>query len=211
MNPADAAELAARAMYNAGGGNYPMPRATAAAPAPAAPGNVAQLAAAPSAPAEPAPAPDPATAAQERAERQYGAPTQGAVDWNEPAAQAADYQLQAPAGVLDMSPVGQDALARLREGFAEAGAGKTLAAELFSDAVRAQQGQSFTVGRASAEADLRREWGGRYDAKVAAAQGLIRRVATRCPEVVGFLERTGLGNDPAFIRKIAAAAARRGR
>lgn len=38
---------------------------------------------------------------------------------------------------------------------------------------------------------------------------MVQQVAQRCPEIVPFLEQTGLGNDPAFIQKVAAAASRK--
>ena len=178
--------------------------ATPPSPTPAAPA-AAMLAP----PAETAPEPPPS----EPGEAIYGgtAPTRGFVDWEEPASTAADYELIAPRGLLDTSEAGRAAMDRLRDGFAEAGAGQTLAKELFADAVMAQQGAQFKVSMQSAEADLRRQLGSGYEAKIAAARGLIQRVAQRAPEIVPFLERTGLGNDPAFIQKVVAAAGRRGR
>lgn len=206
-------EQAARNFYNARGGSYPAVQAATEPAAAAAP------VATPVAPAEPVTPPGPAPvrtadamaeALEERAAALYApAPTRGLVDWNEPPAQPAEYQFQAPPGVLDTSDAGRAALDRLRQGLAEAGAGRTLAKELFSDAVRAQQEGRRPMSRDAAEAELRQQFGARYEAKVAAARDLVQRAARRCPEIVPFLERTGLGNSPEFVRKLAAVAGRR--
>ena len=199
---ADAPERAAQAFYaRAAAQAQPFPVAQAAEPA-------STPAAAPASASEPQPVEAPRTA-EERAADLYGpsAPTRGYVDWAEPAAQARDYDLTAPAGVLDTSEAGQAAMTRLRDGFAEAGAGKTLAAELFQDAVRSRDGGFFPVSREMAERDLRQHYGRRYEAQLTAAKGLIQQVAQRCPEIISFLERSRLGDNPEFIRKVVAAAA----
>jgi len=191
----------------------PAPKPPAATPAEAVEAFPALAPAAPAVPtAPPATQPKPPSLV-EAGEVIYGnvAPTRNFVDWEEPPAVASEMELHAPVGLLDTSDAGRGVLGRLREGLAEAGAGRTLAAELFADAVRAEQGAEFKISRTSAEADLRREFGASYDAKVAAAQSVVAEVAKKCPEIYDFLNRTGLGNDPGFIRKVAAAAGRRRR
>ena len=199
----DAQEAAARAFYNAAGGSYePLP----AAAAPTAP--VAQ-------PAPVAPAPPASSSAEDvrvPAEAMY-APvlTRGLVQWDEAPAAPEQFELPAAPGVLDYSEEGRAAMARLRDGLAAAGAGVTVARELFGDAVRAQQDARWVVSRENAEQQLRQHFGARYEAQVEAARGLVQRAAARCPEIIPFLERTGLGNSPEFVRKLAAAAGKRAR
>ena len=208
-------EQSARDFYNAAGGRYPRVDGAALVPplAPAPAGGEAKPAQGvpgqPDAVARAVEAQDALQAVEDKAASFY-APvlTRGLVDWSEPAAQAAEYDLQAPPGVLDASDEGRAALGRLREGLAEAGAGPTLARELFGDAIRAHQEGRPVASRERAEAELRSHFGARYDAEVAAARGLVQRAAAKCPDIIPFLERTGLGNDPTFIRKLAARAAR---
>lgn len=203
----DPAEAAARAIFNAAGGSYEMPT-----PAPAA-----VVAVAPVPPPAPAPAATVEAAPPAAADRapisaaDFYAPvvTRGSVDWTEPTAEPGQFDMQAPYGLLDQSDEGQAALARLRDGLAAAGAGVTVARELFGDAIRAAQDTRWVVPREQAETQLREHFGARYDAQIDAAQALVQRAAARCPEIIPFLESTGLGNSPEFIRKLAAAAGRR--
>ena len=205
--PRQTLEQAAAAMYR-------RPEDAAPAPAPAAPTR-----AAPAAPAARAADPQPAAAAdqqehEEAAEAMYAAATtRTLVDWSEPGAKAADYVLSAPdTRTIDTSPDGKAAMARLRTSFEEAGAGRTLAREIFDDALRAGQAHQngdTRISQTSAVADLRRELGSSYEKKVAAAQGLIQRASQANPDIIPFLERTGLGNNKEFILKVIAAAGRR--
>ncbi|MGI4798432.1 MAG: hypothetical protein ACRYF2_04050 [Janthinobacterium lividum] len=204
----DPAETAARAFFNSAGGSYEMPTpaaptAAAAIPVPVAPAP----AVVPSVPAALPAAVDqePVSAAD------IYAPvlTRGSVDWTEPTAEPGQFDLQAPYGLLDQSDEVRAALARLRDGLAAAGAGVTVARELFGDAIRAAQDTRWVVPREQAETQLRQHFGARYDAQVGAAQALVQRAAARCPKIIPFLEQTGLGNSPEFIRKLAVAAGKR--
>jgi hypothetical protein len=96
------------------------------------------------------------------------------------------------------------------DAMAAAGAGQWVARELWGDYARAVA-HPITTSEADAMAELRRTWGRQTDAKIALARGAIAEMQARYPGTVEALNRTGLGNDPAFIRKIAARASRRGR
>ncbi|WP_149537517.1 hypothetical protein [Siccirubricoccus phaeus] len=193
------------------------------APQPEAPQSAPEAASVAEALAQPAEAPKPSEAQQDAgtgdpfsdaAERMFpfsGIETRGYVDWQEAAAERpADYDLAAPPGTLrDGTPEGQAAEARFRTALMEAGLGRTQAAELWQDALAAQASTAPRRTMEQAEAELRKGWGARYETKLAAARGAITKAAQTSPEIMEFLERTGLGNDPRFIRKVAAMAARR--
>jgi hypothetical protein len=51
-------------------------------------------------------------------------------------------------------------------------------------------------------AELKAQWGNRYDSKIAAAQALIRKAAEKNPNVIEFLNRTKLGNDPSSLGRL---------
>ena len=205
-------EARARRLYN-NPALYPEPAgqpAPAASPSPSSPSAPAAAEEKHAQPETEKPSRDPDEVAGRIFDK--SAPTRGMVEWDEPAAMAADYKLTTDAqDVLDTSPEGVAAMDRLRAGFEAAGAGPTLAKELFNDAVMAHQGGFARQGLEAAERELRQHFGGRYDAAIARAQGLIHRAAEKSPELIPFLERTGLGNNVAFIKKVAAAATRRGR
>lgn len=134
-------------------------------------------------------------------------PTNGYVDWNEPPAQPAEYELAEPEGTefRDYTPEGQAAEQRFRMALAEVGIGRTAAEEFWKDALAAQHRPAPTSrDMAAAERELRAAWGNRYEAKIGAARALVQQVARTSPEALEYLNRTGLGNDPAFIRKVVA-------
>jgi hypothetical protein len=135
--------------------------------------------------------------------------TRNPVRWDEPAiSKATDVQLDISLmRHADTSPEGDAARAKVAEALVAAGAGQTLAKKLFADAGRAAKDGYKAPTRESGEAELKAAWGASYDAKIAGAQGLIQKAAAKDPSIIEFLERTGLGNDPAFIRKIANRAA----
>lgn len=62
----------------------------------------------------------------------------------------------------------------------------------------------------AATATLRAEWGTSYARNIASAHAAVALAAQRSPAIMKHLEATGLGNDPAFIRKMAHAGKRRG-
>ena len=137
----------------------------------------------------------------------------GMVQWSEPpAASAAEIKFDVSLhDHADTSPAGDAARAKLAEAMVAAGAGPTLAREFFADAARAAKpGYQRTTAEACT-AQLREQWGARYDAKMAGVMQLVRTAAAVDPQIGDFLRSTGLGNDPAFIRKLAARAAAQAR
>ncbi|HTJ91243.1 MAG TPA: hypothetical protein VL356_13845 [Acidocella sp.] len=153
--------------------------------------------------------------AQRTAASLYGSSveTRGHVDWREAAAKtAAEIQLHTTfMPHADKSPEGDAARAKLAEAFVAAGAGQTVARELFADAAAAAKPGYTPPSAAAAEAELRQLWGSQYETKINGAAELVRKAAAVDPSITEFLERTGLGNDPKFIRKVAARIAARGR
>lgn len=133
-------------------------------------------------------------------------PTGRKVVWDEAAVAKADeivldHSLYAHA---DKSEEGDKARAKLAEAFAAAGAGPTIAAELFADAMRAARGTYKPTSTEDAAKELRERWGDQFQSKIDACRQLVQKAAAKDPSVIQFLDHTGLGNDPLFIRKIAA-------
>jgi hypothetical protein len=151
-------------------------------------------------------------------QRLYGdaVSTNSSVDWAEEAApDVAQYKLEEmPIEFRDPDPAAYAAgQAQFREALLAAGAGPTLARELWTDAMRAERNR-ITTTVADASAQLRERWGPKADAKVAAAHALMSKAIAKCPEIKTWLERTGLGNDVNFIVKLskrADALAKKGR
>jgi hypothetical protein len=139
--------------------------------------------------------------------------TRNPVRWDEPAlTKASDVQLDISLMKnADTSAEGDAARAKLSEALVAAGAGQTLAKELYADAGRAALDTYKAPSRESSEAELKALWGRAYETKIADAAALVQKAAKVDPSIIGFLERTGLGNDPAFIRKIANRAAAQAR
>ena len=135
--------------------------------------------------------------------------TKHPVKWDEPAAKnVEDIKLHTSfMDHADLSPEGDAARANLAKAFVAAGAGPTVARELFADAARAAKDGYNASTAESTEAELRELWGSQYATKIAGAVELVQKAAAADPSIVEFLERTGLGNDPKFIRKIANRAA----
>lgn len=75
-----------------------------------------------------------------------------------------------------------------------------LAAEFLS--FQAQQMPDVEAMRASAESELRREWGAAFAAKADHAKRAVRQFGGDA--LVEYLETTGLGNDPRMVRAFAA-------
>jgi hypothetical protein len=63
-----------------------------------------------------------------------------------------------------------------------------------------QEAEQYKQGMKTAEEALKKEWGNDYANKVSIAQRIIKDYAGQ--EVVDFLEKTKLGNNPAFIKFI---------
>ena len=58
--------------------------------------------------------------------------------------------------------------------------------------------EKYGQGMKSAEETLKKEWGNNYDTKVSVAQRIVKEYADE--QTVKFLEKSGLGNNPAFIK-----------
>jgi len=72
----------------------------------------------------------------------------------------------------------------------------------------ASSGKRFTGTAEEGLAELRKVWGSKTDAKLAAANALVNAVAKHYP-IKKFLRGSGLANHPGFIMKVAARARRR--
>jgi hypothetical protein len=104
--------------------------------------------------------------------------------------------------------------AQMREGrspptravLADAGAGVSLARELYRDAERAARPSYQAPAQALME--LRNAWGGSFEKEPDRCPGAGATGCGKDPNILPSLGRTGLGSDPAFIRKIAARAAK---
>ena len=159
-------------------------------------------------PPSPARAPDELTIAQ--IVYSEAVPTRGNVEWDEPAAtDVRDFHsLDRVPDSLRLPP--EEAAAgerRFREAMIAAGAGPTLARELWSDALRGHQDRIETTPQQCQE-KLQQRYGRGWEARLTQARELVQAAAAKCPEIVRHLEETGLGNSPDFIAKLAKRAAR---
>ncbi|MGF6230524.1 hypothetical protein QFZ27_004479 [Inquilinus ginsengisoli] len=136
-------------------------------------------------------------------------PTREYVRFDEPPATPGSISLAAPSDEgWDLTAEGDAARARAADAMVAAGAGTTFAQEAWRDVVAASRPDYQLVAQDVALAQLRQDWGPKFEANVAAAQRLVQAAAQKDPTIVSYLEQTGLGNDPAFIRKLAARAAK---
>lgn len=173
----------------------PRPDATQQAPQPGQPPAAAR--------------PDPATALYDE-----DVPTAGFVNWREPAGDVMDV-----ARAIDPTLLPRDAPGRAVEGEAArqtlakalyaAGAGPTVARELWGMAVQANRGGYSKVSEADSLSALRGAWGAGFDANMALVRGAVAEAAKRDPSIIRYLNETGLGNDPRLIRTIHARLTRR--
>ena len=67
--------------------------------------------------------------------------------------------------------------------------------------VEAEAARRTSAARAEADAALRREWGGGYDRRLGLAQRALRHFGGA--DLAALLDRSGLGNDPAWVRAFA--------
>lgn len=136
-------------------------------------------------------------------------PTHGRVAWSEPAAAAATIF---PALVTPDGYEADDAAMAERGRFADAraavGAGRTFANEIWTDLVVANK-VPIRTSADDAMLQLRRVYGPRTDAKMAAANAMIQRFDQLYPGTWDRLRSTGLANSPDFIRKVVRFAERR--
>jgi len=139
-------------------------------------------------------------------------PENSTASWSEPAAtRIEEFKIALPAQLRD--PAVSDAaaaveMAQFKDGLLEAGLGPTTASELFDHAMaQAKTGKAFTGTYEDGLAELRQVWGNKTAAKLKAVAEVINVVERRWP-VRAFLRNSGLANDPSFVRKVAARAAR---
>jgi hypothetical protein len=173
------------------------------------------------APEEPAPAT--ATPAQAQPPAEGGDPqpeplpevleTNNAVRWSEPAAEAATHA----AMIDEVNPVPAepdvfDARDRAAgaAAFEQLGVGATVARELYQDMATAMA-TPYQGTPDGAMVALTRLWGDQVNTKITTAQKAIDEFAAAYPGLKDLLVRSNLGNDPAFIRKVVAAAEARAR
>lgn len=197
------------------------PVVVAAPPAPAAAPSAAPNGAdAAPAPAESAPAPvTGAPAAAAEADAPTPAPVApGAVD--ERRNFFADVRAiePAPSSPLDYAAMRRapddvyigDGLPRALDAAAKSGIGMTAMSGFWNAYLDAERSPIQTTSDA-ARAALSQTYGAKVDAKLATAADFINDVAARWPGLKPMLNRTGLGNDPAFIRQVVACAEQRRR
>jgi hypothetical protein len=136
-------------------------------------------------------------------------PTREYVRFDEPPATPGSISLAAPTDEgWDLTAEGDAARARAADAMVAAGAGTTFAQEMWRDAIAASRADYQPMSREDGMAQLRRDLGHRADEKIASAQRLVQSAAQKDPSIIAYLEQTGLGNDPTFIRKLVARAAR---
>jgi hypothetical protein len=201
--------------------NTPAPVAQAAVIAPPPRQEPAQAVSAPSAttPAAEtvAPASEAPIAAETGTEEEAAKPfveipeTRLNVAWDEPKASPGSVTLAPLARDegWDLSTKGEAERSTAADAMIAAGAGSTFAQEVFRDVAAAYRPDFQRVTPEASIGQLQKEWGANYAVNIAAAQALVQKAAVKDPSIISHLERTGLGNDPAFIRKLAAYAARR--
>lgn len=132
------------------------------------------------------------------------------VKWDEPAAPAGDLREVIADAVSKSDAFDPSAdLPKLAGAFAAVGMGQTFAREVMTHASRAATDGYEPMDPDAVMQDLRKSWGKNTDKNIGRAQAAIRAANEKDPRIVPFLNRTGLGNDPAFIRKVHASLQRR--
>jgi len=87
----------------------------------------------------------------------------------------------------------------------DAGIGIPAAEAAFQMYVAAATHTPVTITQEAAIAELKAEWGDKYDTKIAA----VNRLVGECPAIIPYLDRYRLGDDPRMLRLLAAASERR--
>lgn len=114
-------------------------------------------------------------------------------------------------GMFDMGEEGRQAREVVRSAFLSAGASKEEVGEVWSVAMEAARPDAKITTADEAEAALRRDWGGDYDARLSRAKTYFQGIARKHPAVVAQVRALHLDNSPAFLKALHRAAARRGR
>jgi len=162
-------------------------------------------------PASPAEGKEPPTPAESAADLYVETPeTFEHVEWVEPAANAGEL-----GEVIDSTTRRFDTFDAtadqkpLANAFAEANIGRTFAREVMDHVGRASQPGYEPTEQATAEAELRASWGKNFQRNVGIVQAAVQAAHAKDPRIVPYLNDTGLGNDPAFVKKLYASIQRR--
>jgi len=123
-----------------------------------------------------------------------------------------DYALQDIPGLSQVQAVDKDAALKFGQMFQKAGLTKQQAQAVFSSLVdgvaeqqrAAEESRQQRVQKATSE--LQGEWREKYNAKLAGAKAVIKDLGG--DDFAGFLDETGLSNDPRMIRFVAKVAER---
>lgn len=132
------------------------------------------------------------------------------VRWDEPPAEAGELR-----EVIEKALTGSDAfdpradLPTLANAFSTVGVGQTFAREAMMHAVYAASDTYEPMEPAQVVGELRKSWGRNYDKNLTRIQAAVRAANDKDPRIMQFLNRTGLGNDLAFIKKVHASLRRR--
>ena len=181
------------------------PKAAAASPAPAAqPAKATWQAPDSTAPAKPAQPEPPASPA----EAIYAEPMKSFADV---VAATPLPEGDAEAAGFDTGDEGKAAREAVRTAFLATGASKAETAELWGIAVEAARPDATMPDHDAARAELMREWGSNYDARLASVRTFFKGVARKHPAVEAEVRKLGLDNSPAFLKALHRAAQRRGR
>ena len=191
----------------------PSPTTEAPQPAPSAPAPVKSRAASPL--TSPSPQPKPQDAAQdvppepppiEGVAAIYSAPM--------PSPQTVQELMRLPADPEAAGFATDDAARAERQEAASAlhaaGLSRAEVGTAWDYAVRSAHSGYIAPDADATLAALRQEWGADYSAKLTAAQQFMRDIYARSPAIKAHVLNTGLANDLAFVRAVAAAATRRG-
>jgi hypothetical protein len=135
--------------------------------------------------------------------------TRGFVNWSEGDVAAGVLRLDAPPG-WEATPEAAAERRAVADHMAAVGVGPSLARELWND-VAAATARPIATTQEAGIAELQRTYGAQTGAKIEAARQMVQEMEARYPGTIRHLEATGLGNDPAFIKKLATLASKRGR
>jgi hypothetical protein len=111
---------------------------------------------------------------------------------------------------FSLAPEAATERGEVREALAAVGVSRTEVESIWQAALASAAPSYKPATQEATISALRAEWGTGYERNIASARAAVALAAQRSPAIVKHLEATGLGNDPAFIRKMAHAGKRRG-